>query len=103
MLLDYVATYPNTVICYKASDMVLCVDSDASYLVILEQMICHAGQFYPLYWTSPRPVNPNPKIYSPIHKQCKTISSVVSLAAEAVPCGDFNNAKTDIGMQPDVF
>jgi hypothetical protein len=31
-LLDYVATYPNDGIVYRASDMVLCVHADASYL-----------------------------------------------------------------------
>ena len=31
-LLDYVATYPNDGIVYRASDMVLCVQADASYL-----------------------------------------------------------------------
>ena len=31
-LLDYVATYPNDCIIYRASDMVLCAHADASYL-----------------------------------------------------------------------
>ena len=31
-LLDYVATYPNDGIVYRASDMVLCAHVDASYL-----------------------------------------------------------------------
>ena len=31
-LLDLCSTYPNTCICYSASDMVLHIDSDASYL-----------------------------------------------------------------------
>jgi hypothetical protein len=32
MLLNYVATYPNDSIAYRASDMVLCVHADAEYL-----------------------------------------------------------------------
>ena len=32
-LLDYIATNPNAKILYRRSDMVLCVDSDAAYLV----------------------------------------------------------------------
>ncbi len=31
-LLDYVATYPNDGIVYRASDMVLCAHADAGYL-----------------------------------------------------------------------
>ena len=37
MLLDYAATYPNKILRYKASDMVLHVDSDAEYLTIPEE------------------------------------------------------------------
>jgi hypothetical protein len=32
MLLNYVATYPNDGIVYRASDMVLCAHADAGYL-----------------------------------------------------------------------
>ena len=32
-LLDYAATFPNTKLCFIASNMVLYVDSDAAYLV----------------------------------------------------------------------
>ena len=31
-LLNYIATHPNTKICYTASDMILYIHSDASYL-----------------------------------------------------------------------
>ena len=34
MLLDYLATFPNAKVQYKASDMILNVDSDAAYLVV---------------------------------------------------------------------
>ena len=33
MLMDYAATHPLSIIRYKASDMILHVDSDAAYLV----------------------------------------------------------------------
>ena len=33
-LMDYAATYPNTVVRYYASGMILFVDSDAAYLVL---------------------------------------------------------------------
>ena len=32
-LLDYCATYPDVVLCFQASDMVITIDSDAAYLV----------------------------------------------------------------------
>ena len=31
-ILDYLATYPNAAICYHASDMILSLDTDASFL-----------------------------------------------------------------------
>ena len=34
MLLDYASTYPNAILRYKDSDMVLDVDSDATYLTM---------------------------------------------------------------------
>ena len=33
-LLDYVATYPDVALCFRASNMQLRVDSDAAYLMI---------------------------------------------------------------------
>ncbi len=32
LLLDYVATYPNDGIIYRASDMILCAHADAGFL-----------------------------------------------------------------------
>ena len=42
-LLDYVATYNTTVVCFYKSDMVLEVDSDATYLVLLKACSRYAG------------------------------------------------------------
>jgi hypothetical protein len=33
MLMDYLHTYPHTVICYYASDMILKIRSNTAYLV----------------------------------------------------------------------
>ena len=100
MLLDYAATYPNAIHCYKASDMVLHVDSDAAYLTMPEARICYAGYFYLSNWPSPSPIKPNPEINGPIHTECKTICNVVSSTAEAETCGTLNNGTQSIGMQP---
>ena len=46
MLLEYAATYPNAILDYKVSDMVLHVDSDAAYLTMPEERSCYSGHFY---------------------------------------------------------
>jgi len=45
-LLDYAATYPNAVIRYYASDMILHAESDAAYLVLPKARSRIAGYFY---------------------------------------------------------
>ena len=45
-LLDFVATYPNAKIRYKASDMHLWIDSDAAYLVAPNAKSKTVGYFY---------------------------------------------------------
>ena len=93
MLLDYAATYPNAILRYKANDMVLYVDSDASYLTMPEERICYAGHFYLSDWLSPSPIKTNPERNGPIHTKCKRIRNVVSSAAESETCGAFNKEK----------
>ena len=46
MLLDDCATYPNSKIRYYASDMILHVDSDATYLIIEGAKSRIAGHYY---------------------------------------------------------
>ena len=45
-LLDFCSTYPNTCICYSASDMVLHIDSEASYLSLHHARNRAAGHYY---------------------------------------------------------
>eukprot|EP00957_Ditylum_brightwellii_P090443 6887935-Ditylum_brightwellii.AAC.1 len=45
-LLDYVATYPNAAVCFVASDMILAVHSDASYLFKSKARSRETGHFY---------------------------------------------------------
>ena len=35
ILLDYLATYPHTTVRFHASDMILHIDSDTTYLIII--------------------------------------------------------------------
>ena len=59
MLLDYAETYPNVIIQYKTSNMVLHVDLDAAYLTMTEARNFYAGHFYLSNWPSPSLIKPN--------------------------------------------
>ena len=45
-LLDYMAIYPNAVVRFCTSDMILCADTDASYLNKPQSRSHSAGYFY---------------------------------------------------------
>jgi len=59
MLLDYVATYPDAIIRYHASDMVLHVDSDAAYIVLPNARSRYAGHFFLGDTPPPPPTKPS--------------------------------------------
>ena len=103
MLLEYDATYPNAIFCYKVSEMVLHVDLDTAYLTMPEVRSCYEGHFYLSDCPSPIPIRPNLEINGTIHTECKTIRNVVSSAAEAETCGTFNNKKIAINMRPELI
>jgi hypothetical protein len=86
--MDYLHTYPNAVICYHASDMILKITSDAAYLV---QPKAHsrAAVHYHVGWRKSDRTN------GPVDVLCKTIKTwcprqlklkpVVSTLAESMP------------------
>ena len=92
-VLHYVATYPDVILRYYASDMILKVDSDAAYLVLPKARSRIAGYFLlenrPLQLKNTRP-------NGPILIECKTLRRVVTSAAEAETSGVFHNAQTSI-------
>ena len=45
-LLDYVATYPNPILCFYAIDMALTAESDSAYLALSKACSRAAGYFY---------------------------------------------------------
>ena len=45
MSLDYAAMYPNEILSYKSSDVLLHVDSDAAYLTMPKARSYYAGHF----------------------------------------------------------
>ena len=97
MLLQYLATYPNTRIRFYASDMLLYVDSDAAYLIAGKAKSRIAGCFY----CSDRSITnpPKPKLNGPIHVECKLLRHVVTSAAEAKTAGLFINGQKVIKIK----
>jgi len=96
MLLDYVATYPDAIIHYHASDMVLHVDSDVAYLVLLNTCSHYAGHFFLGDTPPPPPAKPATKPNGPILTKCKTIRGVMASAVETETGGVFGNAQDAI-------
>ena len=84
-LMDYASSNPLSIIRYHASDMVLYVHSDASYLSETKARSRGAGHFF----LSSKPLNPDqppdtiPTLNGPIHTLCKIIDVVVGSASEA--------------------
>ena len=95
-LMDYVNTYKEAYIRYKASDMVLHIDSDAAYLVAPKARSRVAGYFH----LSDHPSKTqHPTLNGAIHVECKTLRHVVSSAAEAETGGVYHNAQTAIPIR----
>ena len=84
-LLNYAATHPNTKIHYKASNMILYIHSDASYLS--EPRACNrVGGHYLLGDERPDMTTPptnRPRLNGPIHSISQIMSNVMGSASEA--------------------
>jgi hypothetical protein len=76
MLMDYLHMYPNAVIRYHVSDMILKTTSDATYLV-QPKARSRAAVHYHLGWNNKDRVN------GPVDVLCQTLKYVVCSAAEA--------------------
>ena len=97
-LLNYAATNPNASILYRASDMVLHISSDASYLTAPKARSRAAGY----HFLSSRPkdptkpplsTDPEPPSNGAIHVPCQIMREVLSSAAEAELAALFHNGK----------
>ena len=86
-LLDYAASQPISKITYKASNMILHVHSDASYLSAPKARSRVGGHFFLNLGAQ------DPSINGPIHAVCKILKNVVSSAAEAEIAAMFENCK----------
>ena len=94
--MDYVHTYPNTYIRYRASDMILNVDSNTAYLVAPKARSCVAS-YYQL--TANPTKTPHPTINGAILVECKTLWHVVSSAAEAETAAIFHNVQQAVPIR----
>ena len=86
-LLDYAASQEDAVITYHASDMVLAIHSDASYLSETKPRSRAGGHFF---MSSDRQMPPN---NGPVLTLCQIIRAVMSSACEAEIGAMFMNAK----------
>jgi hypothetical protein len=89
-LLNYLATYPDATICFCASDMIMNVHSDASYLSESEARSWACGHFF-MGW-SPKDGNPI-KLNGAFFTLCAILRFVVSSTAEAKLGALFLNCK----------
>lgn len=94
VLLDYCATYPHGVLRYRASDMILSIDSDAAYLVEPGAKSRVAG-----YFQLNSKKRSNPDHNAAILIECKTLRHVVASSAEAETAGVFHNAQRAIPLR----
>ena len=91
-LLECVATNPPAVVQFKASYMVLHVDSDASYLSELRARSRTGGHYY----LSSQPSDPKkyphlpPPTNGPIHTECRILRHVVCLPLPKQKSGGFS-------------
>jgi len=89
-LLDYCHTHPDATICYFASEMILQIHSDSSYLTEPKARSRAGGH----YFLGSTPRNDQPiTLNGAIHTLCGIIKQVVSSAAESELATLFLNAK----------
>ena len=88
--LDYMWTHPDAIIQYRASDMILNVHSDASYLSTLKACSQAGGYFF--LGSLPHDGDPI-RLNGAIHITCIVLKLVAALAAEADLGALFLNAQ----------
>jgi hypothetical protein len=91
-LLDYCATHPNAISRYHASDMVLHIESDASYLSEAKAKSRYAGYHY--LSIDPKGTNVMyPPLNAPVLVTANIIKETVASASEAELAGLFHNGQ----------
>ena len=79
MLMDYLVTYPGSIIRYHASDMIINIEADSAYLVLPKARTRVAAWF--IFGNDPEKV-PKPMTKAPFHVMYNTIKSIMSSADE---------------------
>ncbi len=79
-VVDYLATHPDAIVRFRASEMILNIHSNASYLTEPKSCSRTSGHFF-LGWL---PIDGEPiRLNGPFHTLCSILRFVVSSAAEA--------------------
>eukprot|EP00957_Ditylum_brightwellii_P117400 8954506-Ditylum_brightwellii.AAC.1 len=89
--LNYMATYPDAVVGFHASDMILHIQSNAAYMVLPEARLRAEGYFY--LSSKPEDQKTSIPLNGAIHNECSTICNVMGLAAEAEVGGLYINCQ----------
>jgi len=87
--MNYAATYPQVIVRYYTSDMILNIDSNVAYLVLANTKSHITGYYY----LSSNPINTPLPINATVLIICKTLKHVVSSTTEAKTAGVFTNAQ----------
>eukprot|EP00957_Ditylum_brightwellii_P027457 2075572-Ditylum_brightwellii.AAC.1 len=85
------ATYPDAVVRFHASDMILHIHSDAAYMVLPGARSRAGGYFY--LSTKPDKKTTSIPLNGAIHNKCSTIRNVMGSAAEAEVGGLYVNCQ----------
>jgi hypothetical protein len=90
--LNYCATHPEACILFSASDMILHIYSDASYMSEPGARSRYGGYFFfgPKYIKPPTNM---PTVNGPIHVECGIMRNVLASAMESEMGGLFNNCQ----------
>ena len=94
--MDYVDKYPNDYTRFHAGDMILILDTYATYLVMTKAQSRIAGYYY--LGNKPN-AKPHPELNGAILIKCKTLKHVVASSAEAETWGVVHNDQTTIPVQ----
>ena len=92
-------THPQAKSRYKASDMQMCVDSDAAYLVSPKSKSRIGGYFCLSKKYNQQNEIPSPLLNGSIHIECQVLKYVVTSAVEAEISGIFLNIKIAIWIR----
>lgn len=100
-LLNYAAMHPDAQLCFNSSDMILHINSNASYLSLPKARSRAGGYFY-LSSKSSHPLKPptsTPPLNGTAHILCNKLRHVMASAVEAEVGALFANGQEAIGLR----